>query len=201
MIAKDPGLEGLEIKPLEIPEIRLFRATRRYDHRGYVVATYNKTAFAKAGITTEFVHENHCWSPKAGTVRGFHYQRPPYGQPKLIRVTRGRIFDVSVDIRRGSPTFGQHVKAELTPDGWNQILVPEGFAHCYCTLEDDTEVIFKLGCEYASQYADGFAWNDPNLNIDWPISETEAIVLKRDLNRPRFSELSGVFSYPAAIAM
>ncbi len=194
-------LEALEVRALEIPEIKLFRAERREDRRGYVVPTYNKAFFASLGIHTDFVHENHCVSPRRGTVRGFHYQLPPYGQAKLIRVTCGRILDVNVDLRKGSPTFGRLVKAELTPDGWNQILVPVGFAHCYVTLEDDTEVIFKLGCQFAPSHAAGLAWNDPDLGIEWPITPDEAIVLERDLDRPRFSELAEFFPYPAEQAL
>jgi dTDP-4-dehydrorhamnose 3,5-epimerase len=190
-------VDGLEVKSLEIPEIKLFRADRREDRRGYVVPTYNKAFFASLGIHTDFVHENHCFSPRRGTLRGFHYQLPPYGQAKLIRITRGRLLDVNVDLRRGSPTFGRHVKAELTPEGWSQILVPVGFAHCYGTLEDDTEVIFKLGSQFAPHHAVGLAWNDPDLGIQWPISPGEAIVLERDMKRPRFSELTQFFPYPA----
>lgn len=190
-------VEGLEMKSLEVPEIKIFRAAPREDVRGWVVPTYSKAYFASIGVHTEFVHENHCFSERRGTIRGFHYQRPPYGQPKLIRVTRGRILDVDVDLRKGSPTFGRHVKVELAPDGWNQILVPVGFAHCYCILEDETEVIFKLGCQYAPAYASGLAWNDPELGIEWPVSEAEAIVLPRDLARPRFSALTELFPYPA----
>ncbi len=190
-------VEGLEVKSLEIPEIKLFRAERREDRRGYVVSTYNKAFFGSLGVHTDFVHENHCFSHRRGTVRGFHYQLPPYGQAKLIRVTRGRILDVNVDLRKGSPTFGRHVKAELTPEGWNQILVPVGFAHCYCTLEDDTEVIFKLGSPFAPRHAVGLAWNDPDLGVTWPITPDEAIVLERDLDRPHFSELTQFFPYPA----
>ena len=190
-------VEGLEMKSLEIPEIKLFRAKRRQDLRGYVVPTYNRAYFASLGIDTGFVHENHCFSRRRGTIRGFHYQLPPYGQAKLIRVARGRILDVNVDLRKGSPTFGQHVRAELAPDDWNQVLVPVGFAHCYCALEDDTEVIFKLGCQFAPSHAVGLAWNDPDLGIEWPVSEDNAIVLERDLDRPRFLQLTEFFPYPA----
>jgi dTDP-4-dehydrorhamnose 3,5-epimerase len=189
--------QRFEVKPLEIPEIKLFRAERREDRRGYVVPTYDKAFFAPLGVHTDFVHENHCYAARRGTVRGFHYQLPPYGQAKLIRITRGCLLDVNVDLRKGSPTFGRHVKAELTPGGWNQILVPVGFAHCYCTLEDDTEVIFKLGHQFAPHHAAGLAWNDPDLGIVWPITEGEAIVLERDLARPRFSQLTEFFPYPA----
>lgn len=185
--------EGLESQALEIPAIRVFRSPKREDPRGYVMPTYNKAYFAALGIETEFVHENHCWSPKTGTVRGFHYQLPPFGQPKLIRVTKGRILDVNVDLRRGAPSFGRHVKADLAPGGWDQIYVPAGFAHCYCTLEPNTEVVFKLGCQFAPDHARGLAWNDPGLGIDWPVRPEDAIVLPRDLARPRFQDLTEFF--------
>jgi dTDP-4-dehydrorhamnose 3,5-epimerase len=195
--ARSTVVEGLETTQLAIPEIRLFRADRRTDVRGYVVPTYNRDYFASLGILDDFVHENHCWSPRRGTMRGFHYQLPPFGQSKLIRVTRGRMLDVNVDVRRGSPTFGRHVKAELSAEGWNQIYVPAGFAHCYATLEDDTEVVFKLGCGFAPDHAVGLAWNDPDLGIDWPFRPEEVIVLDRDVDRPRFSQIDRFFPYPA----
>jgi dTDP-4-dehydrorhamnose 3,5-epimerase len=179
-------------------DLKIFRATPRRDSRGYVLPTYSKQGLRELGITFDVVHENHCWSPTAGTIRGFHYQLPPYAQPKLIRVVRGAILDVNVDLRKGSPTFGRHAKAELNPDGWSQILVPAGFAHCYCTLTDDVEVVFKLGCEYAPQYARGLRWNDSDLGIQWPVSQEDAIVLERDLNRPGFRELTDFFPYPSS---
>ncbi len=188
-------VEGLQSRLLSIPEIRLFTADARSDERGSVMPSYSRDYFDELGIDFEIVHENHCFSPKRGTIRGFHYQLPPYGQAKLIRVTRGRMLDVNVDVRKGSPTFGQHVKAELSIDSWNQILVPEGFAHCYMTLEDDTEVIFKLGCGFAPTHAVGLAWNDPDLGVDWGIDEKDVTVLERDVNRPSFSELTDFFSY------
>jgi dTDP-4-dehydrorhamnose 3,5-epimerase len=191
-------VEGLEVRSLEIPEIKVLRADRRVDGRGYVVSTYSRQGLEDTGVTFEIEHENHCWSARAGTIRGFHYQLPPFGQPKLIRVTRGRIFDVNVDLRRGSPTFGRHVSVELDPEGWSQILVPEGFAHCYCTLTDDVEVIFKLGQAYAPSYARGLRWNDPDLGVEWPIGANEAIVLPRDLDRPRFRDLTELFPYAPA---
>ena len=182
-------IEGLEVKALDIPEIRVFRADRKADERGWVAPTYNREFFRQSGFDFAVMHENHCFSPRRGAMRGFHYQLPPCGQPKLIRVTAGRMVDVNVDVRRSSPTFGEWVMQELSPDRWDQILVPEGFAHCYLTLEDDTEVIFKLGCGFAPTRARGLAWNDPDLGIPWPIDPTEVIVLGRDLDRPRFSAL------------
>jgi dTDP-4-dehydrorhamnose 3,5-epimerase len=190
-------VEGLETRTLAIPDLRVFRGPRHDDRRGWVMPTYSRDFLASLGIPFDLVHENHCFSPRRGTIRGFHHQLPPHGQAKLIRVTRGRILDVNVDLRKGSPTFGRHVKVELAPDGWSQILVPVGFAHCYCTLEDDSEVIFKLGAAYAPAHAAGLAWNDPDLGIEWPVAEAEAIVLERDLRRPRLSELTEFFPYPA----
>jgi len=199
-VAKNTGIAGTVSEPLEyqrlaFPEIIVFRADARTDMRGSVMPSFNALQLASLGIKFEFFQENHCVSPKRATVRGFHYQLPPHGQSKLIRVTRGRILDVNVDMREGSPTFGQHVAAELSPEGWNQIFVPEGFAHCYCTLEDDSEVIFKLGHPFAPDHARGFSWNDPALGIQWPISEEEAIVLDRDVNRPPFDQLDELYPY------
>lgn len=185
--------EPLSSKQLAFPDIFVFRSEERRDERGTVAPSFNAVQLYELGIDFVLWHENHCFSPKKGTVRGFHYQLPPHGQSKLIRVTRGRILDVNVDMRRGSPTFGQHVAQELTAGDWNQIYVPEGYAHCYCTLEDDSEVIFKLGHPYAPDFARGFAWNDPALGIDWPIADVDAIVLQRDLDRPSFADLDELF--------
>ena len=184
-------VEGLECKALDIPDILIFRSQRTEDARGFVQPTFNGPYFRSIGIDVDFIHENHCFSPRRGTMRGFHYQLPPYGQPKLIRVTRGAILDVNVDLRCGAPSFGKHVSTELRPDGWHSIYVPEGFAHC--TLDDDSEVIFKLGSLFAPSHAHGLAWNDPDLAIDWPFADDQVTVLERDLDRPRFSELTAYF--------
>jgi len=185
--------EGLEVRCLEIPDLKVLRAAPHHDRRGWVMPTFSVQGLLDDGIPFPVVHENHCWSPRAGTIRGFHYQLPPYAQPKLVRVTRGRMLDVNVDLRCSSPTFGRHVTVELDPGGWNQILVPAGFAHCYCTLTEDCEVIFKLGAEYAPRYARGLRWNDPDLGVAWPLGESDAIVLDRDLDRPRFRDLTELF--------
>ena len=187
--------EPLEAKRLKFPEIIIFRAEARTDARGSVTPSFNALQLASLGINFTFYQENHCISPKRSTVRGFHYQLPPHGQSKLIRVTSGRILDVNVDIRQGSPTFGKHVAVELSATGWDQIYIPEGFAHCYCTLEHNCEVVFKLGHPFAPDHARGIAWNDPALGIDWPITPDEATVLQRDLDHPPFAELQDVFPY------
>jgi len=191
-------VEGLTMRQLESPGLCLFRAEAARDDRGSVTSVYNRSYFQSVGIADSFVQENHCTTTLRYTVRGFHYQTPPFGQSKLIRVTRGRILDVNIDLRRGSPAFGRAVMAELSPNGWNQIYVPVGFAHCYATLDDDCEVIFKLGCAYAPDHADGLAWNDPDLAIDWPFPSEQAIVLPRDLDRPRFSAFETPFTYGGA---
>jgi len=186
-------IERLEAKSLEIPELKVFKSISKIDVRGVVISSYNKLFFQELGIDFDIVHENHCVSPEEGTMRGFHFQLLPYGQAKLIQVLRGHIYDVNVDLRKSSPTFGKHVAIELSDDGWNQIFVPVGFAHCYYTLEPHTEVLFKLGSPFAPTHTRGLAWNDPDLGIIWPSSPKKIIVIERDLQRPRFSELTDLF--------
>lgn len=181
--------EGFAWKQLSIPDVLVFKAEPRSDQRGHVMPVYSRAFFSDIGIETNFIMENHVHTPGAFVVRGFHYQTPPYEQPKLIRVVKGCVLDVNVDIRPDSPTYGKHVRAELAADNWNQIYVPGGFAHCLMTLTQDTEVIFKLGQNFAPDHAAGFAWNDPALGIEWPVSPDQAVVLERDMDRPRFSDL------------
>ncbi len=190
-------VEGLESRTLAIADLRIFRSPAKGDARGSVASVYNRSYFESLGIRDDFVQENHCVSPHRFTVRGFHFQRPPFGQSKLIRVVHGRILDVNVDLRHGSPTFKQWAKAELVAGDWDQIYVPVGFAHCYATLTDDVEVIFKLGRGYKESHAAGLSWNDPELAIDWPFDAGEARVLERDLARPRLSQIDACFAYPA----
>jgi dTDP-4-dehydrorhamnose 3,5-epimerase len=185
--------EGGAWRRLGLGALTVFRGAPRRDRRGTVMASFSRSALASIDIDFEMVLENHCHSPRRGTVRGFHYQLPPFGQAKLIRVLRGRILDVAVDLRHSAPSYGRHARAELTAGGWNQIYVPACFAHCYCTLEDDTEVLFKLDCEFAPDHARGLRWDDPDLAVDWPIAPAEAIILARDLERPRFRELDEAF--------
>ncbi len=128
-----------------------------------------------------------------GTLRGLHFQVPPYAQHKLVRVVHGAILDVAVDLRRGSPTFGKHVTAEISADAWNQIFVPIGFAHGYCTLVPNTQIIYKVSCRYAPDHERGWLWNDPALDIDWPDSADEAAISDRDRQMPLLSELTDLF--------
>lgn len=143
--------------------------TRRFeDARGFFSEIYNARAFAEAGITSVFVQDNHSLSREKGTVRGLHFQRPPRAQEKLIRVAKGRILDVAVDLRKGSSTYGKHVAVELTDTDGHQLYVPAGFAHGFCTLVPDTEVIYKVTDFWSPDCEDGVLWNDPTLGIAWP---------------------------------
>lgn len=174
----------MEVIPLDIPEVKLIRPKRFGDHRGFFSETYNKKALESYGIFLDFVQDNHSYSAAAGTVRGFHYQLPPRAQHKLVRVTRGSVLDVALDMRRRSPTFGRWVSAVVSAAEWNQILVPAGFAHAFVTLEPDTEVIYKVTDYWSPEHERGVLWCDPDLGIKWGISPEEAVVSEKDLKWP-----------------
>jgi len=187
----------MEVIATEIPDVKIIRPKRFGDQRGFFSETYNKRAFAEAGIHLEFVQDNHTLSGPRGTIRGLHFQIPPYAQDKLVRVARGAVLDVVVDLRKGSPTFGKHVTVVLSAADWNEVIVPVGFAHGFCTLEPDTEVLYKVTDYYAAEYERGVIWNDPDLAIRWPVTEAEATLSDRDRALPRFSELRDTFLYPS----
>ncbi len=184
----------MEVVSLDIPEVRLLCPVKHGDHRGFFSETYNKQAFAAAGIDIDFVQDNHSLSAEVGTLRGLHFQVPPRAQAKLLRVVSGAVFDVAVDLRWGSPTYGRHVSAVISAEAWNQIFVPEGFAHGFCTLEPDTQVLYKVSDFYAPEAEQGLLWNDPELGIDWP-SAAGAVLSERDRGWPALRDLSRVFQY------
>jgi dTDP-4-dehydrorhamnose 3,5-epimerase len=190
-----PDLEKMRVESLQIPEVRLITPRKLTDQRGFFSETYSRRAFGDARIDMEFVQENHSLSAKIGTVRGLHFQRPPYAQAKLVRVLRGAVLDVAVDIRYGSPTFGRFAHAVLSTDNWSQMLIPEGFAHGFCTLKPDSEVLYKVSDYYAPDHDMGLAWNDPALGIDWPVSEAEAILSDKDKAQPLLAQLPTCFFY------
>ena len=163
------------------------------DTRGFFSEVWNSREFASVGIDTVFVQDNHVLNPAKGTLRGLHYQMPPAAQGKLVRVTRGAIFDVAVDVRRGSPAFGRHAAAVLTADNWYQLWIPPGFAHGYCTLEEDTEVQYKATDFYSPAHDRGIAWHDPALMITWPVTIQTALVSERDRALPRLCEQTDLF--------
>ena len=183
----------MEVISLAIPGVLVLNPKRHGDHRGFFSEVYNRDAFAKAGIDLTFVQDNHSMSGPKGTLRGLHYQLPPMAQGKLIRVTKGAILDVAVDIRRSSPTFGKHVTDVLSAENWKQIFVPAGFAHGFVTLEPDTEVIYKVNALYSPQHERGIAWNDPALAIDWRIAAGEAILSARDTRHPPLRDQPDLF--------
>lgn len=178
-----------EITRLAIPDVLLITPKRHGDARGFFSETYSRKTLAEAGFDKVFVQDNHSLSEKRGVLRGLHFQRPPFMQDKLLRVTQGAVYDVAVDIRAGSPTFGQHVGAELSADNWRQLLVPAGFAHGFVTLTDNCAVLYKVTADYAPQSEGGLAWNDPALGIDWPLPASEIVTNARDGAWPTLAEL------------
>jgi dTDP-4-dehydrorhamnose 3,5-epimerase len=167
---------------------------RRYeDSRGYFAELYSQERFREAGIPDVFVQDNFSLSEKPGTIRGLHFQLPPHEQSKLVRVSRGRIFDVVVDLRPFSPTYKAHVSAELSKENETQIYVPAGFAHGFCTLEPDTEVVYKVSAAYAPQSEAGILWSDPELNIAWPFAPDAVTISEKDRNLPLLKEVGPVF--------
>jgi dTDP-4-dehydrorhamnose 3,5-epimerase len=184
---------SIQVQSLDIPEIKLIRSIRHFDERGFFSETYNKRDFAEAQIDLEFVQDNFSYSIREGTVRGLHFQTPPFAQDKLLRVIKGRIFDVAVDIRRSSPTFGKHVAVELSADEWNQILIPIGFAHGFCTLEPETAVTYKTTNYYSPAHDFGIRWNDPDLGIAWPYHSEQIQTSQKDGRHPFLKDSSVLF--------
>lgn len=176
----------------------LFASKRFGDARGWFCETYSERSLARHGIHDRFVQDNQSLSAQTGTIRGLHYQLPPAAQAKLVRVVRGRIFDVAVDIRRASPTYGQFVSAELSADNGHQLYVPVGFAHGFCTLEDNTEVLYKVSDFYSPKHEAGIRWDDPLINIPWPVAGGSAVVSAKDVELPSLSQCRNTFIYAGA---
>ena len=185
----------MDVTACKLPAVLLLRPRRVRDARGYFAETYNRRAAAAAGITADFVQDNQSLSLHAGTVRGLHFQIPPHPQAKLVRVLRGSIYDVAVDLRAGSPTYGVWVAEQLTAEGGEQMFVPRGFAHGFCTLEPQTEVSYKVDDYYAAECESGIAWSDPTLAIDWPVAMAGAVLSDKDLALGSFSDFVSPFRY------
>lgn len=179
----------MKITPMAIPEVLLITPARHGDERGWFSETFRQSALEEAGFTSIFVQDNHVRSTRRGTLRGLHFQKPPRAQDKLLCCMRGAIFDVAVDIRRDSPTFGQWVGAELSADNGQQLLVPKGFAHAYCTLTDECEVLYKVSDYYAPAAEGALRWNDPALAIEWGIPVDQITTNARDAAAPLLAEL------------
>ena len=183
----------MELIDLAIDGVKLIKPRRIPDLRGYFVETWNRRAFGEAGIDVDFMQDNVSFSRRRGTVRGLHFQTPPMAQSKLVRVLRGSVLDVAVDIRRASPTFGRHVAATLTAAGGDQLYIPVGFAHGFCTLEADTEVAYKISGLYSPEHDTGIAWDDPDLGIAWPLEGLAPTLSDRDRKLPRLAEAGSPF--------
>ncbi len=183
----------MDVTNLTIEAVKLVRPRRRSDARGYFVETWNRRAFADAGIDIDFVQDNASFSRHTGTIRGLHFQRPPRAQAKLVGVLKGSVLDVAVDLRRGSATFRRHVSAVLSAEGGEQLFVPAGFAHGFCTLEPDTEVAYKVSDFYSPEHDTGILWNDPDLGIEWPLRGRDPVLSEKDRALPPLSRANPEF--------
>ena len=175
--------------------VKLIRPERFGDDRGWFCETYNRERYAGLGIDAVFVQDNHSMSRDVGTLRGLHWQAPPHAQDKLVRCVRGAIWDVAVDARRGSPTFGRWVAAELSATNGHQLFVPVGFAHGFVTIEPDTEVMYKVSAYYAPEAEGGAIWSDPGLALSWPLAGREPVLSVKDKLLPTFSDQTTPFAY------
>jgi len=184
----------MQLIPTEIPAVKILETRKYGDHRGFFSETYSRKALRELGVDLEFVQDNHSLSAQKGVVRGLHYQVAPTSQDKLVRVVRGAILDVAVDIRKSSPTFGKHVSAVISAANWRQILVPIGFAHGFVTLEENTEVIYKVTNYYSPKDERGIRWNDPALGIDWQIDPAAAVLSDRDTRHPMLKDAAELFA-------
>ncbi|WP_337270562.1 dTDP-4-dehydrorhamnose 3,5-epimerase [Oryzifoliimicrobium ureilyticus] len=185
----------MQFDALALDGLVLITPKRFGDARGYFVETFREDLFrAKVGDFS-FVQDNQSLSAEVGTVRGLHFQLEPKAQGKLVRCIAGALLDVAVDIRTGSPTFGQHVAVELTPENGQQLWVPPGFAHGFCTLKPDTQISYKVTNYYSAEHDRGLAWNDPALDIRWPVDSETAVLSDKDKRQPLLADLGEVFSY------
>ncbi len=189
----------MQVVDTEIPDVKLIVPKKFGDERGFFSETFNrKTVADLLHEELDFVQDNHAFSTQAGVVRGLHYQIPPMAQGKLVRVPKGAILDIAVDIRQSSPTFGKHVRAVVSAENWRQIWVPPGFAHGYVTLEPNTEVIYKVTNYYSPSHERGIRWNDPALGIDWGVDTTAAVLSSRDTAHPTINDAADLFQFMPA---
>jgi dTDP-4-dehydrorhamnose 3,5-epimerase len=189
----------LNFNETKLPGIILIAPQRFGDDRGWFSESWSQRALAQAGIDLDFVQDNHSFSTKIGTVRGLHYQSPPHAQGKLVRASRGRILDVAVDIRMGSPTFGQWIAEELSAQNGKQLLVPVGFLHGFATLETDTEVQYKCTDYYAPDCDGAVRFDDPDIAIDWGLGSTAAVLSDKDAAAPAFKGFKSPFVFKGQV--
>ena len=185
----------MNIRSLGLGDVLEIIPQRFSDERGFFSETYNLARFQKAGLVGDWVQDNHSYSVGRGVLRGLHYQLPPMAQDKLVRVVRGAIFDVAVDIRQGSPTFRRWVGLEISAEKWNQIFVPKGFAHGFVTLEPDSEVIYKVSAPYSPEHDRAIRFNDPDIAIEWPCESNMIQLSVKDAAAPYLKDADTGFHF------
>jgi dTDP-4-dehydrorhamnose 3,5-epimerase len=184
----------MQFEETDIPAVKIVTPKKHGDARGFFSEVYKQSDWEAAGLDYRFVQDNHSYSAPVGTLRGLHFQTPPVAQDKLVRVIRGRILDIAVDIRRSSPTFGLHVAVELSGENWRQLFIPTGFAHGFVTLEPDTEVLYKVTSLYSPAHDRGLAYDDPDIAIEWPAPPGGLILSDKDKRWPRLRDLADAFA-------
>ena len=185
----------MDLRRLDIPEACEIVPARHGDERGYFAELFRDRWFRENVADLSFVQENQSLSSAAGTVRGLHFQSDPFVQGKLVRCVRGAIFDVAVDMRKGSPSYGRWVAVELTEERCNQIWVPPGFAHGFCSLVPDCVVAYKVTAYYSRENDHGFAWDDPDVGVEWPDVAAPGLLSAKDRDAPRLRDLPTYFAY------
>jgi dTDP-4-dehydrorhamnose 3,5-epimerase len=188
----------IQFSSLALPEVLEITPERQIDHRGFFSEVWKSSDFLERSLEVVFVQENHSLSGDAGVLRGLHYQAPPFEQAKLVRVIRGSIYDVAVDIRHGSPTFGNWIGLTLSAEKWNQIYVPEGFAHGFLTLEPNCEVLYKVSAPYSPEHDRTIRFDDPEIGVEWPIANLEPILSSKDQAAPLLADAEPAFRYQPA---
>ncbi|HEX8442032.1 MAG TPA: dTDP-4-dehydrorhamnose 3,5-epimerase [Allosphingosinicella sp.] len=178
----------IEVRGLTLPSVLEIRPERHWDERGFFSETWSGSLFAAAGVHVDWVQDNHSYSSRSGVLRGLHYQLPPAAQARLVRASRGSVFDVAVDLRLGSPTFGRWTGLILSAQNWNQVFIPAGFAHGFVTLEDGSEVQYKVSAPYRPDLERSIRFDDPAIGIDWPIGRDELVLSSKDSDAPLFGD-------------
>ncbi|WP_040492017.1 dTDP-4-dehydrorhamnose 3,5-epimerase [Ilumatobacter nonamiensis] len=186
----------MKLVPTALGDVVEIQPVRHGDARGWFSEVFTASAMAEAGIVRPFIQDNESFSAAVGTLRGIHYQLEPFAQDKIVRVVRGSVLDVAVDLRRGSPTFGEHVTVTLTGDAGNQLLVPAGFGHGFVTLQPDTHVAYKVTAPYAPERERSIRWDDPTLSIDWQLAGADPMVSERDAEAPLLTDQPDLFDLP-----
>ena len=184
----------LSVRRLDIPEVLEITPKKIGDDRGFFSETFNRNRMAEHGLDIDWMQDNQSFSAQAFTLRGLHYQEPPFAQDKLVRVLRGSVWDVAVDIRAGSPTFGKWVALTLSAAGFNQILIPVGFAHGFVTLEPDTEVLYKVSAPYSASHDRSIRFDDPDIAVAWPLDGRQPHLSAKDANAPALAQIASPFS-------